>query len=404
MTAAGSSFTRNPPSSAFLGAALLPAILTAWVLWVAPIPDLTADRTAIAARDFTALWGAGQLALLNDTAALADPALFTQSLRDWFGQGMPNQIWPYPPPTLMLAAPLAHLPLGWSFLFYTVATLLLLWSMLRLAGLERPLCASVLLSPAIADNILIGQNGALTAALLVGGLSLLQRRPLLAGALLGMLILKPQLALLVPICLVAGAHWRAAMTALAVGAAIVGLSWACFGPQAWTDYATIARPAIQAYFEAPWDSASAQHIFASAFMAGRSLGATLTVAYAIQCLVTAACAVVTFLAWRRPGAEPRLRVALTLALACLASPWIHSYDMTALAVAIVTLSRTDRALSRFALALAWCWPALLMLVAIPVSLLFCSTAAVAALAWHADRRGHLDTSWRPLACDTPVSF
>jgi hypothetical protein len=40
-------------------------------------------------------------------------------------------------------------------------------------------------------------------------LSLLERRPLLAGGLLGLLIYKLQLGLLIPVALLAGRHWRA---------------------------------------------------------------------------------------------------------------------------------------------------------------------------------------------------
>ena len=42
-----------------------------------------------------------------------------------------------------------------------------------------------------------------------GGLSLLERRLLLAGGLLGLLIHKLQLGLLIPVALLAGQHWRA---------------------------------------------------------------------------------------------------------------------------------------------------------------------------------------------------
>jgi len=45
-----------------------------------------------------------------------------------------------------------------------------------------------------------GQNSTWTAALFGGGLSLLERRPLLAGGLL---------ELLIPVALLAGRHWRA---------------------------------------------------------------------------------------------------------------------------------------------------------------------------------------------------
>jgi hypothetical protein len=356
------------------------------VLWVAPITGLAADRTAVAARDFTALWAAGRLAAQHATAILADPALFTGQLRAWFGPGMPDQIWPYPPPTLLLAAPLAQLPLAWSFLVYTSATLLLLWCTLRAALLPRWMCIATLLSPAVADDVLIGQNGALTAACLAGGLLLLDTQPLLGGALLGALILKPQLGLLLPICLIAGARWRAAGAALAISAALAGLAWLCFGAGAWTDYLVSARPAIQTYFEAPWDPAGPQRIFASVFMAARSLGASLATAYAAQFLASLACASLAFRAWRS-NAVPRRRMAFTVALTCLASPWVHSYDMPALAVAIVTIAPHARPEHRPFLALAWCWPAALVWTAIPNALLVASTVSVAAIAWRPGRQG-----------------
>ncbi len=62
---------------------------------------------------------------------------------------------------------------------------------------------------AVFINAVGGQNSTWTAALSGSGLSLLERRPLLAGGLLGLLIYKPQLGLLIPVALLAGRHWRA---------------------------------------------------------------------------------------------------------------------------------------------------------------------------------------------------
>ena len=427
--------TSSPANVAFAAAALVPALVTAWVLWCAPLPDLAADRTAIAARDFTALWGAGQLALRHATALLSDPALFTQHLRDWFGPEMPDQIWPYPPPILLLGAPLAHLPLPVAFLLYSGVTLALLWGVLRCAGLPRWMPTVVLLSPAVAENLLIGQNGAITAACLAGGLLLVDSRPLVAGALFGALVIKPQMALLLPLCLLAGARWRAAGSAFGVSAALIGVCWACFGSEAWIDYLVTARPAIQAYFEAPWTSAGSQRIFASVFMAARSLGAGLPTAYAAQTVVALACAALAIRAWRQPDLEPRGRMAITVALTCLASPWVHSYDMVALAVAIITLafdrpywnqsgrsadqtkldpsrrnySQGDLSLAlrgqpqhRPFLALAWLWPGVLTLMPIPTPLLVASTASVALLAWR-NRRPAYQPLFAPIPCASPVS-
>ena len=58
-------------------------------------------------------------------------------------------------------------------------------------------------SPAVLWNVSAGQNGFLTAALIGGMLSLMQKQPLLAGVCLGLLSYKPQFGLLFPIALIA---------------------------------------------------------------------------------------------------------------------------------------------------------------------------------------------------------
>ena len=62
--------------------------------------------------------------------------------------------------------------------------------------------------PGILANAMVGQNGFVTAALLGGALIFMERRPLLAGGLIGLLSFKPHLGILIPVALVAGGHWR----------------------------------------------------------------------------------------------------------------------------------------------------------------------------------------------------
>lgn len=52
-----------------------------------------------------------------------------------------------------------------------------------------------------------GQNSFLTAALLGGSLLLLDKRPIVAGVLIGLLSYKPQFGLLIPLVLVATGRW-----------------------------------------------------------------------------------------------------------------------------------------------------------------------------------------------------
>ena len=77
-----------------------------------------------------------------------------------------------------------------------------------------------LFAPASVINLGFGQNGFLTAALLIGGIRLTPSRQLIGGALLGLLAYKPQFGLVVAVAVIAAGLWRAAFAAvLTIGAA-----------------------------------------------------------------------------------------------------------------------------------------------------------------------------------------
>lgn len=104
--------------------------------------------------------------------------------------------------------------------------------------MPRPGAALAALAfPAAFWNAGCGQNGFLSAALIAGGLAALERRPVLAGVLFGLMTYKPHLGLMIPLALMAGGCWRAlwaaALTALGVAAA----SLLAFGPEAWFAFA-----------------------------------------------------------------------------------------------------------------------------------------------------------------------
>ena len=91
--------------------------------------------------------------------------------------------------------------------------------------------------PAVVVNIGHGQNGFLTAALLGGALHLLDRRPWLAGVLIGCLAYKPQFGVLIPVALLAGGRWSTIAAAAATVAALVAVSFATLGGGVWHAFA-----------------------------------------------------------------------------------------------------------------------------------------------------------------------
>jgi len=78
-----------------------------------------------------------------------------------------------------------------------------------------------------------GQKGLLSAALLGGALAVLDRRPIVAGFLFGLLAYKPQFGLMIPLALAAGGHWRSFAAAAATIALLAVGAPAAFGPDVW---------------------------------------------------------------------------------------------------------------------------------------------------------------------------
>ncbi len=131
---------------------------------------------------------------------------------------------------------LALVPYPAAMLVWIAISLLLYLAAVRVitGGWKATLAA--LAWPAVLWNMVVGQTGFLTAALLGAGIALVDRRPALAGICFGLLTYKPQFGLLIPVALIAGGRWRvigwAALSTLvlcAVSIAVLGTSpWAAF--------------------------------------------------------------------------------------------------------------------------------------------------------------------------------
>ncbi|MEI9964478.1 MAG: glycosyltransferase family 87 protein [Caulobacteraceae bacterium] len=123
---------------------------------------------------------------------------------------------------------------------------------------------------------------------------LLDRRPILAGVLLGALCYKPQFGLLLPIALAAGGRWRTILSAGATVIALVLLSVAAFGVDAWTAFlhaAPFHRYLLETFH---WRRIT------TVFMVVRMLGGGVGPAYAAQAVSSVLTAVLIVAVWAQP--------------------------------------------------------------------------------------------------------
>ncbi|MBS0561633.1 MAG: DUF2029 domain-containing protein [Proteobacteria bacterium] len=302
--------------------------------------------------DFVSFYGAGSLALAGMPALAYDQAALTAAEHAIAGPDRALNYFFYPPTFLLLCVALARLPYLLAYAAFQAAGAALWLAALRavLADARPGWWLPFLAFPALWWSAALGQNAALTAALFGAGTLLIDRRPLLGGALLGLLCIKPHLGLLVPVALAAGGHWRGFAGAALAACALALASALAFGAQTWSAYldAFVASDSVYATGRIAFAG------FVTPFGAARLLGLAAGAAGAVQAAAALAAACFVAAVWRRRAALP-LRATALIAGTLLAVPVLLIYDLLALTVAVAWLARTPagRAWQRWALALPW---------------------------------------------------
>jgi hypothetical protein len=275
-------------------------------------------------RDFVNTWMGARAALDGQAAAWFDFDTYNRALQQMFGTNFPQHHMSYPPHLLLFTWPFGFLPYLPAYAIWCVAGFVLY--MIAAAGGERRSDRLLMLavSPAAILNIFGGQNGFFTAALLIGGLSLLDRRPVVSGVLFGLLTIKPQLGLLLPLMLMLTGRWTSIASAAATTLFLIAATAAAFGTDIWTAFVELSVPKQQDVLS--YGSGIFPSMMPTAFMNARIAGLPLDWAWGIQTVMSAAAlAAVVWTFWRRR--DPVLSRALFLTASFLFTPYAFNYDM-----------------------------------------------------------------------------
>jgi alpha-1,2-mannosyltransferase len=340
--------------------------------------------------DFSNVYAAGTYVLEGNPVAPFDSVQQFARERAIFGAATQFYGWHYPPYFLFVAAALAWMPYGLALFVWQAVTLglylLAIWAILssfrgaptgparsgrpddRLRASPESIATGLqgqapkaslwrrwlwipdsryaasgmtvdwlllaLAFPAVLINVGHGHNGFLTAALLGGGLVILDRRPLAAGILFGLMAYKPQFGLMIPIALAAGGYWRTFAAAAVTAVMLTLLTTLVFGVQVWHAFfvgAEFTRTVVLEQGDTGW------HKIQSIFSWARMWGAPVPLAYAIQGTATLVLAMATAWLWHGKAPYPLKAAGLCLA-AILATPYTLDYDMMVLAPAIAFLT------------------------------------------------------------------
>jgi alpha-1,2-mannosyltransferase len=282
--------------------------------------------------DFMAFYAAGGLAADGQPLGAYDDAAMRVRLAGLIAaDDDPFFPWFYPPAMFALLEPFARLPYGAAFALWTACGVIAGGAAaFAFAGWRG--AALLFAAPVTAVSIMHGQTGLMTAAALVGALALLDRRPLLAGLIAGLVTLKPHYAVLFPLAALVAARptaligYAAGAGALALaGFASVGLE----GYLRWLERTGEATAMLDAGF--PVEK------LASVYVALARIGVPEPAAMGVHLIAALAGAGVALFLLRRIGPTAPALAAVAVA-STLLSPYAWDYDLVIWAMAAVMLA------------------------------------------------------------------
>ena len=369
-----------------IGAILIAAALLAVMLWrVSTAQNMTLDTGQPVFGDFIAFWSAARATLDGHIEQVHDRAL----IFSYHQLAAPDvrfvAPWNSPPTFLLMVLPFALLPYpAAALLFFALTGALYLYAARKLLPDWRALIFAITL-PAAFFQIGTVQVGLLIAGLSALALHWLDRKPLTAGALVGLLAIKPHLAILWPIFLALSGRWRAFGAAAVSTLAFVLIAGAAFGFDAYVRFFDNLR--------ASQDLIAGQRIttpaYASLYANLLDMSAAPALATALHALSASAAVLAaawifgsapTFVIPGRPQAEPgtqgptkrrlplgsgsslhgsrndektAIQGAALCAATLLVSPYLFFYDFTLLAVGAALLGAPRDRFELTAAIFAW---------------------------------------------------
>jgi hypothetical protein len=305
--------------------------------------------------DFVKFWVVSRMETSGQGAALYD---FDKSLA-WQRQVLPavKIILPfmYPPPALLLFRPFALLPLYPAYLAWSLFALLASAVLFRLAALPWAAVLVGCFCPAALLNFDLGQLGLLTGAVTVAAVGLAAKRPVRAGVLAGLLVIKPPEAAILPVIL-ARQGWRGLIAAVMVAGSILLASLVVDGGAVWHGFLQQGSATAHVTLLQPPPAGGA-----SIWWMCRGFGAGIAVSFLAQAVASVVALTLCWRAWREPPANRLAQLAFTVCLGMIAAPYGLIYDLCGVSAALAALVWQERRLVTSDV-LLWTWPVLGLII------------------------------------------
>jgi arabinofuranan 3-O-arabinosyltransferase len=344
-----------------MGVAAAYAVALAWqILGGRSVIDAAGNPACI---DFCTIWVSGNFAVSSGPVRVYDYSAFATAQVNLVGPHHinfpPYHYW-YPPTFLFFTYPLGLMPYLAAFAVWTAVTLFLYLAAVY-AIIPRLTAVIAAVTPfVVAENILLGNNGFLTAALIGFSLVFLERRPWLSGIFIGLLTYKPQFGVLFPLALLASRNWRAISSATATSV-ILGVTAAiAFGAQGWMSFIDTLSDRNSSLSLDPGLDLTLQSVYGLLHWAGASAG----ISWTLHLAVAATVGLTTCAVWAKPVSYSVKAATLCIG-SVMVTPYVQIYDLCVLSIAVAFLLRNELSFGFLAgerMAILVCFAALFFLL------------------------------------------
>lgn len=318
--------------------------------------------------DLTVFYEASKFALSGQADKAYDPSVIQSAVKSLTGYGGQEFGWFYPPLFQFVVLPLAffkyhYVPLLFLFMLPTV----LLFSRAVKPFVPKNFMLVVLSFAPLWFNLLRGQNAFLTGGLLLLSVYFMCKKTregdVLSGLMAGLLSVKPQFCLILPVIYLVRKKYDSliimiavAITANLTAALLIGSDDLVF---AWIKASEFARKLLETDGLDHDYWVNMPTVFSFVMLSAKHLGfgkaASLPYAYGAQFATACLSTSIVAQAWMKSRDEDEAsndrRVAISILAALMISPYLMVYDLTVLAVVVVILLRDyGRTGSRISLA------------------------------------------------------
>lgn len=310
------------------------------VIRAVQLDGVLVSEKGVVGGDFLAFYTAGEFTAAGDALGAYDQNKFDAALKARAPAEQIGMMWQYPPTAFFLTAALTVVPYKVSYFLWMALSWAGLAAALHSIGVRGRNLRLLALSPFCLLVVMLGQISLLTAALLALAAYNPKSRWIVAGLAAGLLTIKPQLGLLLPIAYVAIGAWRTIAVAAVTALILHTPSLLVFGLEGWREFLMAVQrlntDVVGSGLNTPPGNMT------TLFSQLRLVGVPSSIAAPVQYFAAILIAVATWRVWRidHKNEDAALaKCAVLCAGAILASPYAYIYEMAALLPAGFYLAR-----------------------------------------------------------------